>query len=82
MRLGDRDGVADDPLAVGAVGAQRPLAGEEQELADAAAALLDDPALRERCRAAALADVRGYAWPVIARRYYDALYRPVLESTP
>ena len=50
-------------------------------LAEAAAALLHDPALRERCRTAALADVRAYAWPVIARRYYDTLYRPVLEGT-
>lgn len=50
-------------------------------LAEGAAALVGDPALRDRCRAGALEDVRSYAWPVIARRYYDALYRPLLEGT-
>ncbi len=50
-------------------------------LAEGAAALLDGPDLRARCQAGALDDVRQYAWPVIARRYADDLYRPLLERT-
>ena len=49
-------------------------------LAGAAAALL----MTRPCANAAArrrSGVRAYAWPVIARRYYDTLYRPVLEGT-
>ncbi|WP_238625286.1 glycosyltransferase family 4 protein [Aggregatilinea lenta] len=50
-------------------------------LAEGAAALLDDADLRAHCQTQALDDVRQYAWPVIARRYADELYRPLLERT-
>lgn len=41
--------------------------------------LIEDAAVRERCRRQALQDVRKYDWPLIAEQYYRELYQPFLR---
>lgn len=41
--------------------------------------LIEDAALRDRCRLHALEDVRQYDWPLIAERYYHELYQPFMR---
>jgi glycosyltransferase involved in cell wall biosynthesis len=41
--------------------------------------LMEDDALRERCRRQGLEDVKQYDWPLIAKRYYRELYQPFLR---
>ena len=48
-------------------------------LAEHAAAIADNAALRERCCRQGLEDVKQYDWPLIAEGYYDKLYRMWLE---
>ena len=49
-------------------------------LAEHATALLEDAALRERCREEGIEDVKRFDWSLIAKEYYEKLYRPVLEN--
>lgn len=48
-------------------------------LTHGASMLLEDAALRERCRQRALEDVKHYDWPLIAEQYYHKLYQPLLR---
>lgn len=50
-----------------------------RSLTNHAMELIEDAALRERCRRQALEDVRQYDWPLIAERYYRELYQPFLR---
>jgi glycosyltransferase involved in cell wall biosynthesis len=48
-------------------------------LTEYALALIEDTQLRENCRRQALVDVQQYDWSLIAERYYDELYQPILK---
>jgi glycosyltransferase involved in cell wall biosynthesis len=50
-----------------------------ENLANHAMELIEDAALREKCRRQALKDVRRYDWPLIAEQYYQELYQPFLK---
>lgn len=50
-----------------------------ENLANHAMELIEDVALREKCRRQALKDVKQYDWPLIAERYYRELYQPFLR---
>jgi len=52
---------------------------DHRELANHALELIEDAELRETCRARGLEDVKNYDWNIIAERYYNELYRPILE---
>jgi len=51
-----------------------------EKLTDHAAAFIESPDLRERCRQQALEDVEQYDWPVVAEQYYQKLYQPLLKN--
>ena len=44
-------------------------------LTEAAARLLEGPALRQRCVEHGLETITGYDWPLVARQYYERVYR-------
>ena len=50
-----------------------------RNLANHSITLINDGALRERCRSQALEDVKEYEWSLIAERYYRELYQPLLN---
>ena len=49
-------------------------------LTQSAAELIERPDLRHRFANAALQTIQPYDWPVLARRYVDELYRPVMDG--
>jgi glycosyltransferase involved in cell wall biosynthesis len=50
-----------------------------RSLTSHAVELIEDVALRDKCRRRALEDVKRYDWPLIAERYYRELYQPFLR---
>ena len=51
-----------------------------ETLRERARELLDHADLRENCRRQALDEVRQFDWDVIAKRYYQQLYAPLVET--
>jgi len=52
---------------------------DAETLAAKVAQLQEDSALRARVAAAAVATARGLDWAIVAREYYERLYRPLLQ---
>ena len=49
-------------------------------LASHAADILENEALRKRCRDHALKEVQRFDWPLVAELYYERLYHPILAG--
>ncbi len=72
-------GMAADYAQDGANALSAPIT-DAKTLAIQAERIIKDPSLAQRLTSQAQSDVQKFAWPAVARRYYEELYAPLLNT--